>query len=94
MKTRAGRTHEVTKDVAPSKDCKSCRETCVTESRDVQRDCSSERRSGVTETVISVVSTRTPRKTIEVAGGNPYQEMYSVRGSVKSLPRPEKRLLI
>ena len=84
MKTRAGRTHEVTKDMAPSKDCKSCRETCVTESRDVQRDCSSERRSGVTETVISVVSTRTPRKTIEVTGG----ELLS--GDVLS-PRQRKR---
>ena len=84
MKTRAGRTHEVTKDVAPSKDCKSCRETCVTESRDVQRDCSSERRSGVTETVISVVSTRTPRKTIEVAGGE------SLSGDVLS-PRQRKK---
>ena len=84
MKTRAGRTHEVTKDVAPSKDCKSCRETCVTESRDVQRDCSSERRSGVKETVISVVSTRTPRKTIEVAGGE------SLSGDVLS-PRQRKK---
>ena len=43
MKTRAGRTHEVTKDMTPSKDCKSCRETCVAESRDVQRDCSSKK---------------------------------------------------
>ena len=35
----------------------------------MQQDCSSEMRSGVTETVISVVSTRTRGKTIEVAGG-------------------------
>ena len=84
MKTRAGRTHEVTKDMTPSKDCKLCRETCVTESRDVQRDHSSQRRSGVTETVISVVSTRTPRKTIEVAGGE------SLSGDVFS-PRQHKR---
>ena len=84
MKTRAGRTHEVTKDKTPSKACKSCRETCVVESRDVQRDCSSKRWSGVTETVISVVSTRTPRKTIEVAGGE------SLSGGVLS-PRQRKR---
>ena len=84
MKTRAGRTDEVTKDMTPSKDWKSCRETCVAESRDVQRDCSSKRRSGVTETVILVVSTRTPRKTIEVAGGE------SLSGDVLS-PRQRKR---
>ena len=56
----------------------------MTESRDVQRDHSSQRRSGVTETVISVVSTRTPRKTIEVAGGE------SLSGDVFS-PRQRKR---
>ena len=84
MKTRARRTHEVTKDMTPSKDCKSCRETCITESRDVQWDFSSERRSRPTETVILVVSTRTPRKTIEVARGE------SLSGDVLS-PRQRKR---
>ena len=54
------------------------------ESKDSQHELSSERRSEVTEMVIAVVSTRTPRKTMEVAGGE------SFSGEVIN-PRSHKR---
>jgi len=41
--------------------------------------------------VISVIGTRTPRKTIEVAGDESFQERYTIQGNARDHPRPGKQ---
>ena len=69
MNTRAGRTHAVTYDITLRTDCISVLEMQLIDRSDEHQLKSSWRCSGGMETVISSVSSKTPRKTITVAGG-------------------------
>ena len=88
MKIRAGRTQAVTKDMTPSKDCRSRRDTTSAVSSKLQRESRSRRRSGVMDIVISTVLKWTPKKTIQVEGA----QSFSGEDSKPSVERSSSRV--